>query len=318
MSAWLFIFTLSLYFPLDRASLPLIINTWPFENATAAAWSALQSGGSVLDAVEKGCARCEREQCDGTVGYGGSPDETGETTLDALIMNGDTMEVGAVANLRRIKNAIGVARAVMELTEHTMLVGESASLFAESMGFPAEDLTTNKSRNIFSQWLTGNCQPNYRKVNPRNLRQRMCIQTLLSTVDPTNPSPCKNRTGEQQMPTNTPTTPSGLSHRRGRGLCRQHRWWRCSHRRWRRDDRFLPSYLAVELMRAGVDPTEACKAAISRIKRHYSQFFGAVICANTTGHYGAACNKFPGLSQFHYMVSTSESDTPILKAVDCF
>lgn len=52
------------------------------------AWSTLQSGGSVLDAVEKGCARCEVEQCDGSVGYGGSPDESGETTLDALIMNG--------------------------------------------------------------------------------------------------------------------------------------------------------------------------------------------------------------------------------------
>lgn len=35
------------------------------------------------------------------------------------------MEVGAVADLRRIKNAIGVARAVMELTDHTLLVGES-------------------------------------------------------------------------------------------------------------------------------------------------------------------------------------------------
>lgn len=46
------------------------------------------------------------------------------------------------------------------------------------------------------------------------------------------------------------------------------------------------SYLAVELMRAGADPTEACKTAISRIKRHYSHFFGAIICANTTGHYG--------------------------------
>lgn len=54
----------------------------------SAAWSALQSGGSVLDAVERGCARCEMEQCDGSVGYGGSPDESGETTLDALIMNG--------------------------------------------------------------------------------------------------------------------------------------------------------------------------------------------------------------------------------------
>lgn len=39
-------------------------------------------------------------------------------------------------------------------------------------------------------------------------------------------------------------------------------------------------------MRAGVDPTEACKTAMSRIKRHHSQFFGAIICANTTGHYG--------------------------------
>lgn len=46
------------------------------------------------------------------------------------------------------------------------------------------------------------------------------------------------------------------------------------------------SYLAVELMRAGADPTEACKTAISRIKRHYSRFFGAIICANITGHYG--------------------------------
>lgn len=161
----LLISSLTLLFPLGHASLtlPLVINTWPFKNATAAAWSVLQSGGSVLDAVEKGCARCEMEQCDGSVGYGGSPDEFGETTLDAMIINGDTVEVGAVADLRRIKNAIGVARAVMEHTEHTLLVGESASLFAENMGFVAEDLTTNKSVNIFSQWLKGNCQPNYRK-----------------------------------------------------------------------------------------------------------------------------------------------------------
>lgn len=46
------------------------------------------------------------------------------------------------------------------------------------------------------------------------------------------------------------------------------------------------SYLAVELMRNGADPSVACKSAISRIKRHYSDFFGAIICANTTGHYG--------------------------------
>lgn len=41
-----------------------------------------------MDTVEEGCKVCEQMQCRGTVGYGGAPDENGETTLDALIMDG--------------------------------------------------------------------------------------------------------------------------------------------------------------------------------------------------------------------------------------
>ncbi|XP_047305678.1 N(4)-(beta-N-acetylglucosaminyl)-L-asparaginase isoform X1 [Homo sapiens] len=147
--------------------LPLVVNTWPFKNATEAAWRALASGGSALDAVESGCAMCEREQCDGSVGFGGSPDELGETTLDAMIMDGTTMDVGAVGDLRRIKNAIGVARKVLEHTTHTLLVGESATTFAQSMGFINEDLSTTASQALHSDWLARNCQPNYwRNVIP--------------------------------------------------------------------------------------------------------------------------------------------------------
>lgn len=40
----------------------VVVNTWPFVNATAKAWEVLQAGGSHLDAVEEGCAVCEREQ----------------------------------------------------------------------------------------------------------------------------------------------------------------------------------------------------------------------------------------------------------------
>lgn len=52
------------------------------------AWEVLKGGGLALDAIEEGAKVCQDQQCDTTVGYGGSPDEDGETTLDALLMDG--------------------------------------------------------------------------------------------------------------------------------------------------------------------------------------------------------------------------------------
>lgn len=46
------------------------------------------------------------------------------------------------------------------------------------------------------------------------------------------------------------------------------------------------SYQAVEYMRMGTDPTVACQKVISRIQKYAPRFFGAIICANTTGSYG--------------------------------
>ena len=66
----------------------VVVNTWQFEEANTRAWEVLEAGGSALDAVEAGCGLCEELRCDGTVGWGGSPDEDGETTLDAMIMDG--------------------------------------------------------------------------------------------------------------------------------------------------------------------------------------------------------------------------------------
>nr|XP_023670519.1 N(4)-(beta-N-acetylglucosaminyl)-L-asparaginase isoform X1 [Paramormyrops kingsleyae] len=317
--------------------LPLVINTWSFKDATTTAWKTLNSGGSILDALERGCAQCQSEQCDGSVGYGGSPDEKGETTLDAMIMNGDTMEVGAVGDLRRIKDAIGVARAVMERTKHTLLVGESASIFAENMGFAAEDLTTNKSLDMFTKWLNGNCQPNYRQnVSPDPLtscgpykpsavlQQRRSVQHIDIHAHDTIGMIVINQTGNVAAGTST----NGAKHKvpgrvgdspiAGAGAYADSAVGGAAAT----GDgdvmmRFLPSYLAVELMRTGTDPTTACQTAIKRIKQHFPHFFGAVICANTTGGYGAACNKVPGFSSFPFMVYNLQSTDPVQRAVDC-
>jgi N4-(beta-N-acetylglucosaminyl)-L-asparaginase len=77
---------------------PIVVNTWPFVNATRNAFAKMITpGATCLDAIEVGCRTCEDEQCDGSVGWGNHPAEDGETTLDALIMDGRTMSVGGVA-----------------------------------------------------------------------------------------------------------------------------------------------------------------------------------------------------------------------------
>jgi len=72
-----------------------------------------------------------------------------------------TMNVGAVAALRRVKSAISVARHVLEHTQHSFLVGDQATEFAVSVGFREETLETNVSQQIWRQWRENSCQPNF-------------------------------------------------------------------------------------------------------------------------------------------------------------
>lgn len=69
--------------------------------------------------------------------------------------------------------------------------------------------------------------------------------------------------------------------------------------------RFLPAYLAVELMRNGLSPQVASHRAIKRIQNYYPNFFGGIIVLNKNGDYGAACN---GMLEFPFAVGrTNES-----------
>ncbi|CAL5223730.1 g6289 [Coccomyxa viridis] len=153
--------------PGDRHEVPIVVATWAFTAATDAAWAVLASAGtdaSALAAVEEGCSTCENMQCDLTVGFGGSPDEQGQTTLDALIMDGTRMDVGAVTDLQYINNAISTARKVMEHSLHTSLGGLQATNFAVEMGGQLANLSTEVSSKMYYDWKAANCQPNFRKA----------------------------------------------------------------------------------------------------------------------------------------------------------
>lgn len=71
------------------------------------------------------------------------------------------MNVGAVGALRGVKTAISVARRVLENTKHSILVGELATQFALNMGFKKESLTTKKTKEMWKEWRSEKCQPNY-------------------------------------------------------------------------------------------------------------------------------------------------------------
>ena len=68
-------------------------------------------------------------------GKGSYPNTLGIVEMDAIIVNGYDLNFGAVAGIRNVNNPINIARAVMEKTDHSMLVGEGATNFAHSIGF---------------------------------------------------------------------------------------------------------------------------------------------------------------------------------------
>ncbi|KAJ1438174.1 asparaginase-domain-containing protein [Ochromonadaceae sp. CCMP2298] len=76
-------------------------------------------------------------------------------------MDGDTFDAGSVAYLRGYRDAISIARAVMQYTSHTLLVGEGAEQFAKMAGFPALSASDNNTVNEFEAWVGASCQPNY-------------------------------------------------------------------------------------------------------------------------------------------------------------
>ncbi len=116
------------------------------------AFTFLKNGGDTLDAAIRVVKGPEDDPNDDSVGLGGLPNEEGVVELDACCMHGPTRRAGSVGGVRNIKNVALVSKAVMEHTGHVMLVGEGAERFAVAMGFPRENLLTERSRKIWLLW----------------------------------------------------------------------------------------------------------------------------------------------------------------------
>ena len=270
---------------------PLILSTWSHGiPANDAAWDILENNGSPMDAAEAGARVSEADPTITSVGFGGLPDEQGNVTLDSCVMD-HTGNCGSVAFLQNIMHPVSVARKVMEETKHVMLVGEGARQFAISQGFKEIDLLTDESRISWKDW-----KKEQREMTPHETHDT--ISVLVQDKNGDMAGACTTSGWAYKLHGRIGDSPII-----GAGLFVDNEVG-CAAATGLGEEviKTTGSFLVVELMRQGYDPTKACEEALNRvIKAHNGNpdFQIGYIAMRKDGKIGAACLKW----SFEYALS---------------
>ncbi|XP_017005927.3 L-asparaginase-like protein CG4372 [Drosophila takahashii] len=303
---------------------PLLISTWNYTDANLQAWSVLKQGPRrTRQAVIQGCLACQNQRCGRLLAGRYAPDAEGTLTLEAAIMDGQTLQYGGVAGLEGVRNAILVADALRRYTKHSLLVGKSATRFARSMGYKEDYPWGNRTQDVMERWHSRACQPNFwRDVQPSQMENcgpysplpqhllkhpmhpeypivpgqhdqlaflALDAEGLFHVASQSSGVPFRipGRVGDSAVPGAGIYADNevGAAVASGDGDVLM---------------RHLPAFLAVEAMRGGQNPEKAAEWVVQRLLRHNTEFNGGVVVVNRRGIYAAAC---AGLDEFHFVVS---------------
>ncbi|HZD84333.1 MAG TPA: N(4)-(beta-N-acetylglucosaminyl)-L-asparaginase [Gemmatimonadaceae bacterium] len=240
----------------------------------------VRQNADTLDAIIAGANIQELDPEDQSVGLGGLPNEEGVVQLDASCMHGPTKRAGAVGALEDIATPSLVAKAVMDYTDHIMLVGAGAKKFALEMGFKEQNLLTEKSRRDWLRWKA--ClNPADSWLDPRSDSVSQSPRTTAVPFD--DPLHVKFTTGTINMNAvnsagdiSSVTTTSGLAWKLpgrvgdspivGAGqYCDNTVGAAGSTGRGEANIKVCGAFLTVEFMRQGLSPDQACMKTIDRV-----------------------------------------------------
>jgi N4-(beta-N-acetylglucosaminyl)-L-asparaginase len=295
----------------------IMVSTWDFgAAANAAGWAARQAGGSALDMVEAGGKVAELDESNSSVGLGGLPDRDGHVTLDACVMTwaGD---IGAVCALEDVVHAVSVARAVMEKTPHTMLVGAGARAFAVDQGFPTQNLLTPRAEAAWREWLrTAEYAPRANSENtdwrgtPGGPGNHDTIGLIAIGADQRMAGACTTSGMAFKMRGRVGDSPII-----GAGLYIDDEVGGATATGVGEDVvRVSGAHSVVEAMRHGLDPTTACRSVIERLARlrgtRVADSQVALLALDKQGRAGAFALQ-PG---FTYAVTDADGRTRIERA----
>ena len=240
-----------------------------------------KEGSDVLDALIAGVNITELDPLDDSVGYGGLPNADGVVQLDSCCMHGPKRRAGGVACLEGVRAPSLVAKAVMEQTDHHLLVGKGAQNFARGLGFKIEDdLNTENSRKLWLDWKrridpSHYLDPEKRAKAGREAMQQMVAEGLIDARHIYGTINCDGINAKGEIC--GVTTTSGLAWKipgrvgdspiLGAGLYVDGEIGAAgSTGRGEANLYNLCSYLIVENMRRGMHPKDAGLDALKRIK----------------------------------------------------
>ena len=240
---------------------PLIISTWPFgkpANEKALA-TMTDANGSTLDAVEQGI-RLTEASGNTSVGLSGRPNAAGYSQLDACIMHGPGHQAGGVSAIEGIVHPISAARKVMEKTPHVMLAGEGARWFALEHGIESVDVSPSIEQK--STWEESRkIGTNQNAGAPGSEDNHDTIALLVLGPDGTISGGCSTSGLANKLPGRVGDSPiigSGLYVDNEVGAAG-------ATGVGENVMRYCATFLIVEFMRQGMDPTTACQKVIERI-----------------------------------------------------
>jgi N4-(beta-N-acetylglucosaminyl)-L-asparaginase len=264
----------------EHAGRPVVVSSANGIRGIARAYDMIaHQNADTLDAIIAGVNVQELDPEDQSVGLGGLPNEDGVVQLDASCMHGPTKRAGAVGALEDIATASLVAKAVMDYTDHIMLVGAGAKKFALEMGFKEQNLLTEKSRRDWLRWKACLNPYDYWLDVPGEARSR----PTAAGIPFDDPLHVKFTTGTINMNAvnaagdiSSVTTTSGMSWKVpgrvgdspiiGAGqYCDNTVGAAGSTGRGEANIKVCGAFLTVEFMRQGASPEEACMRTIDRV-----------------------------------------------------
>lgn len=276
---------------------PTVISSANGLRGVKVAYDQIVGGGDTLDAIIAGVNIQELDPDDQSVGLGGFPNRDGVVQLDASCMHGPTKRAGAVGCLEEIATPSLVAKAIMDYTDHIMLVGDDAKRFAIEMGFRTQNLLTERTRQDWLRWRA--------RLNPNDAHLdyegNVAIKFSTGTINMN----AVNAAGD----ISSVTTTSGMAWKVpgrvgdspiiGAGqYCDNTVGAAGSTGRGEANIKVCGGFLTVEFMRQGLSPQAACLKMLERLvamtesrlldSRGRPNFDLQVYAVNKAGEYGSA------------------------------